>query len=198
MLLAVVQPWPEGKQPADAELMQRILQRDSVALETLYDRYARPVYSLVLRIAQHPSSAEEIVQDVFLQLWRCADQFQISRGPLEPWLFTMARNRALDFLRLKREKQRRREDSTDSEIAPSAIARPDIEGDIDQSRRAEKIRALLTSLPDTQRRAIELAFFEGMTHSEIAATTGEALGTVKSWIRGGLLRLRDSLEEASS
>jgi len=198
LLLAVVQPWPEGKQPADAELMQRILQRDSVALETLYDRYARPVYSLVLRIAQHPSSAEEIVQDVFLQLWRCADQFQISRGPLEPWLFTMARNRALDFLRLKREKQRRREDSTDSEIAPSAIARPDIEGDIDQSRRAEKIRALLTSLPDTQRRAIELAFFEGMTHSEIAATTGEALGTVKSWIRGGLLRLRDSLEEASS
>ena len=103
MLLAVVQPWPEGKQTSDADLMARILQRDSGALETLYERYARPVYSLVLRISQQPASAEEIVQDVFMQLWRSADRFQISRGPLEPWLFTMARNRALDFLRLKRE-----------------------------------------------------------------------------------------------
>ena len=197
LLLAVVQPWPEGKHPTDAALMERILQHDNTALETLYDRYGRPVYSLVLRIAQHPSSAEEIVQDVFLQLWRSADRFQISRGPLEPWLFTMARNRALDFLRLKREKQRRREDS-DSDILPSAVVRPDPEGDIDRSRRAEKIRALMTSLPEAQRRAIELAFFEGMSHSEIAATTGEALGTVKSWIRGGLLRLRESLGEASS
>lgn len=198
LLLAVVQPWPEGNQPADAELMERILQRDSGALETLYDRYGRPVYSLVLRIAQHPSSAEEIVQDVFMQLWRSADRFQISRGPLEPWLFTMARNRAFDFLRLKREKQRRREDSSDSEIIPSAIARPDPEGAIDRSRRAEKVRALMASLPDAQRRALELAYFEGMSHREIAESMGEALGTVKSWIRGGLMRLRDSLEEASS
>jgi len=197
LLLAVVQPWPEGKQPTDAALMERILQQDSAALETLYDRYGRPVYSLVLRIAQNPASAEEIVQDIFLQLWRSADRYQIERGPLEPWLFTMARHRALDFLRLKSEKQRRREDS-DSDVLPSAVVRPDPEGDIDQARRAEKIRALLTSLPAVQRRAIELAFFEGLTHSEIAATTGEALGTVKSWIRGGLLRLRESLGEAGS
>ena len=198
MLLAVVQPWPEGKQPPDAELMERILRRDPIALETLYDRYARPVYSLVLRISQQPASAEEIVQDVFLQLWKSADRFQISRGPLEPWLFTMARNRALDFLRLKREKQRRREDSVEDDLPIAAVARPDPEGAIDLSRRAEKVRALMTSLPATQRRAIELAFFEGMSHSEIAAAMGEALGTVKSWIRGGLLRLRESLEEAHS
>src|SRR5579862_288421 len=177
--------------------MERLLQRDASALEILYDRYGRPVYSLVLRIAQQPASAEEIVQDVFLQLWRSAGRFQVSRGPLEPWLFTMARNRALDFLRLKREKQRRREDS-DSDLVPSAVVRPDPEGDIDQSRRAEKVRALLGSLPEAQRRAIEMAFFEGLTHSEIAAATGEPLGTVKSWIRGGLLRLKDSLAEAGS
>jgi RNA polymerase sigma-70 factor (ECF subfamily) len=198
LLLAVVQPWPEGKQPTDAVLMDRILQQDSTALETLYNRYGRPVYSLVLRIAQNPASAEEIVQDIFLQLWRSADRFQISRGPLEPWLFTMARNRALDFLRLKREKQRRREDSDSDVVVPSAVVRPDPEGDIDQSRRAEKIRALLSSLPEAQRHAIELAFFEGLTHSEIAEATGEPLGTVKSWIRGGLLKLRESLGEASS
>jgi len=198
LLLAVVQPWPEGSQPTDAALMERLLQRDASALETLYDRYGRPVYSLVLRISQQPSSAEEIVQDVFLQLWRSADRFQSSRGPLEPWLFTMARNRALDFLRLKREKQRRREDSTDSDFPFSAIVQPDPEGEIDLSRQKEKVRALLRSLPDAQRRAIELAFFEGMSHSEISQTMGEALGTVKSWIRGGLLRLRESLEEARS
>jgi RNA polymerase sigma-70 factor (ECF subfamily) len=198
LLLAVVQPWPEGKQPTDAALMERILQQDSSALETLYDRYGRSVYSLVLRIAQNPASAEEIVQDIFLQLWRSADRFQITRGPLEPWLFTMARNRALDFLRLKREKQRRREDSDTDVVVPSAVVRPDPEGDIDQSRRAEKVRGLLSSLPEAQRRAIELAFFEGLTHSEIADATGEPLGTVKSWIRGGLLRFRESLGEASS
>ena len=76
-----------------------------------------PCIRSFLRISQQPASAEEIVQDVFLQLWRSADRFQISRGPLEPWLFTMARNRALDFLRLKREKQRRREDSSGSRFS---------------------------------------------------------------------------------
>jgi RNA polymerase sigma-70 factor (ECF subfamily) len=195
LLLAVVQPCPEGAQLTDAALMERILQRDSGALETLYDRYSRPVYSLALRISQQPSSAEEIVQDVFLQVWRRADRFQISRGPLEPWLFTMARNRALDVLRLKREKQRRREDS-DSEVNPSAVVHPALEEQIDQSRRAERVRALMSSLPDQQRRAIELAFFEGMSHGEVAQSMGEALGTVKSWIRGGLIRLREALGEA--
>ncbi len=191
-------PGRKATSPRDAALMERLQQRDAGALEILYDRYGRPVYSLVLRISQQPSSAEEIVQDVFLQLWRSAERFQSSRGPLEPWLFTMARNRALDFLRLKREKQRRREDSADSDLPFSAVIQPDPEGEIDQSRRAEKVRALLGSLPDSQRRAIELAYFEGMSHSEISAAMGEALGTVKSWIRGGLLRLRELLQEARS
>jgi len=198
LLLAVVQTWREGNQPTDASLMERIVQRDAAALETLYDRYARPVYSLVLRISQQPASAEEIVQDVFMQLWRNAKHYQATRGPLEPWLFTVARNRALDFLRLKREKQRRREDSVDFDLRPSAVVQPDPEGAMDQSRRAQKVRTLMNSLPEPQRRAIELAFFEGMTHSEISTAIGEPLGTVKSWIRGGLLRLRESLEEAGS
>lgn len=198
LLLAVVQTWPESDQPTDASLMERILQRDSAALETLYDRYSRPVYSLVLRISQQPGSAEEIVQDVFLQIWQNAKRYEATRGALGPWLFTVARNRALDFLRLKREKQRRREDSADFDLPPSAVVRPDPEGAMDQSRRAEKVRSLMSSLPDLQRRAIELAFFDGMSHSEISAAIGEPLGTVKSWIRGGLLRLRESLEEARS
>src|SRR5260370_12681099 len=143
--------------------MERILRRDSSALETLYDRYARPVYSLALRISQQPASAEEIVQDVFLQLWQNAKRYQAARGPLEPWLFTVARNRALDFLRLKREKQRRREDSADFDLPPSAVVRPDLEGPMDQSRRAEKVHTLMKSLPDAQPPAIELVVFESIT-----------------------------------
>jgi RNA polymerase sigma-70 factor, ECF subfamily len=189
---------PEGGQPADAALMQRVLHGDSQALQFLYDRYSRPVYSLVLRIARQPASAEEIVQDVFLHLWRNAGRYQASRGDLGPWLLTMARNRALDFLRLKGEKQRRREDSADFDLPPSAVAAPDFEGALDLNRRAERVRALMGSLPEAQRHAMELAFFEGMTHSEISRAMGEPLGTVKSWIRGGLMRLRKSFEEAKS
>ena len=149
-----------------------------------------------LRIAQQPAATEEIVQDVFLQLWRTAAQFQASRGPLQPWLFTMARNRALDFLRLKSEKQRRHEESF--EFEPPSVSRsptPQPELEIDQQRRAERVRALMTSLPEPQRRSIELAFFDGLSHSEIAAALNQPLGTVKSWIRGGLLNLRETLEK---
>jgi RNA polymerase sigma-70 factor (ECF subfamily) len=197
LLLAVVQPWPEKQAPSDATLMERLAARESQALEFLYDRYARPVYSLVLRIAQQPAAAEEIVQDVFLQLWRTAAQFQASRGPLQPWLFTMARNRALDFLRLKSEKQRRHEESFEFEPPPSASQppAPQPELEIDQQRRAERVRALMTSLPEPQRRSIELAFFDGLSHSEIAAALNQPLGTVKSWIRSGLLNLRETLEK---
>ncbi len=194
MFLAVVDNLPEEEQPSDAELMEKLIRRDPEALERLYDRHARAVYWLVLRIAQHAASAEEIVQDVFLQLWRNAHRYQAARGPLEPWLFTLARNRALDHMRLKREKQRRREETLD--LQPLACAPPNPENVMDRERRAERVRALIRSLPQQQRQAIELAFFEGMTHSEIANALREPLGTVKSWIRTGLLRLREALEEA--
>lgn len=183
--------------PADGALMERLTERDPSALEALYDRYARPVYSLVLRISQQPASAEEIVQDVFLLLWRNAARYRASCGPLEPWLFTLARNRALDYLRLKREKQRRREDSFELDL-PDSVSAPNPEALIDDTRRAERVRACMGELPEPQRRAIELAFFEGMTHSEIAAALAEPLGTVKSWIRNGLIHLREVLGGASA
>jgi RNA polymerase sigma-70 factor (ECF subfamily) len=193
VFLAIVQRWPENENPPDAALMARILQQEPRALEILYDRYARPVYSLVLRISQQAAAAEEIVQDIFLQLWRHADRYDSSRGPLEPWLFTVARNRALDFQRRNSEKQRRREDTLDNDPV-SVRLEPQAEQRIDQERRAARVRALMAELPEPQRRAIELAFFDGMTHSEIAAALGEPLGTVKSWIRGGLQRLRETIE----
>jgi RNA polymerase sigma-70 factor (ECF subfamily) len=185
-----------GPALSDAALMERLVRREADALEHLYDRHSRAVFSLVLRILQQAALAEEIVQDVFLQLWRNAHQYQAGRGALAPWLLTLARNRALDHLRLKREKQRRREDALDV-VEPCDFRAPDPESAVDQQRQAERVRSIMGSLPASQRRAIELAFFDGMTHSEIAASMSEPLGTVKSWIRNGLARLREELEGTS-
>jgi len=176
----------------DATLLSRLLQKDVSAFEQLYDRHSRLVYGLVLRILQQASTSEEVVQDVFLQLWRNADQYDSSRGPFVTWLCTMARNRALDQLRLKSERQRRREDQPD-ELPPVVVA-PDYEKALDEKRRAERVRALMASLTPKQKKAIELAYFEGLSHSEIAAALKEPLGTVKSWIRNGLLRLKEGLQ----
>ena len=176
----------------DATLLSRLLQKDVSAFEQLYDRHSRLVYGLVLRILQQAPTSEEVVQDVFLQLWRNADQYDSSRGPFVPWLCTMARNRALDQLRLKSERQRRREDQPVE--LPQVVVAPDYEKAIDETRRAERVRALLASLTPQQKKAIELAYFEGLSHSEIAAALKEPLGTVKSWIRNGLLRLKEGLQ----
>jgi RNA polymerase sigma-70 factor (ECF subfamily) len=176
----------------DAVLVHRLLQKDVSAFEQLYDRHSRAIYSLVLRILQQAGTAEEVVQDVFLQLWRNAGQYDSSRGPFVPWLFTLARNRALDTLRLKSERQRRRENQT--EELPSVASAPEYEKALDEKRRAERVRTLVSFLNPQQRKAIELAYFQGLSHSEIAAALKEPLGTVKSWIRNGLLRLKEGLQ----
>ncbi len=192
MFLAVFSPSESSQVSPDAALVQRLLQRDVSAFEELYERHSRMVYGLVLRIVQQGSTAEEVVQDIFLQLWRNASQYDVSRGPFLPWLLTLARNRALDQLRLKSERQRRREDQT--EELPAVVSAPDFEGKFDEKRRALRVRELIASLQPQQKRAIELAYFEGLSHSEIAAKLQEPLGTVKSWIRNGLLKLKEGLQ----
>ena len=192
MFLAALTTGDYGSAPPDAALVHRLLQRDVRAFEEIYDRHSRVVYGLVLRILQQAGTAEEVVQDVFLQLWRNAARYDEERGPFVPWLLTLARNRALDTLRLKSERQRRREDQTE-ELPPITTA-PEYERDLDERRRAERVRALMAALAPQQKRAIELAYFEGLSHTEIAAALREPLGTVKSWIRNGLLRLKEGLQ----
>ena len=195
MFLAILTPKDPGDVSLDATLARRLLQKDVEAFEQLYERHSRIVYALVLRILQQGSTAEEVVQDVFLQVWRNARHYDEQRGPFIPWLMTLARNRALDRLRLKSERQRRQEAQT--EEFPPVVEAPQYEKDLDEKRRAERVRALMASLHPQQKKAIELAFFEGLSHSEIAESLKEPLGTVKSWIRNGLLRLKEGLQATS-
>jgi RNA polymerase sigma-70 factor, ECF subfamily len=194
VFLAVLTSRQSDDASSDAALVQLLLRNDMAAFEQLYVRHSRLVYGLVLRILQQASTAEEVVQDVFLLLWRNAGQYQSGRGPFVPWLLTLARNRALDHLRLKSERQRRREDHTD--VLPQIAQAPQYEKQLDEKRRAEVVRSLMGSLSPPQKRAIEMAYFEGLSHSEIAAALQEPLGTVKSWIRNGLLRLKQGLQAA--
>jgi RNA polymerase sigma-70 factor (ECF subfamily) len=192
VFLAVLTPKDSSEVSPDAMLVHQLLQRDVDAFEQLYDRHSRIVYALVLRIVQQASTAEEVVQDVFLQLWRNASRYDTRRGPFVPWLMAIARNRALDHLRLKSERQRRREDQT--EELPRVMDFPQFEKALDEKRRAERVRAVMDSLNPQQKKAIELAYFEGLSHTEIAEALKEPLGTVKSWIRNGLLRLKEGLQ----
>jgi len=190
VLLVALTPRDSSEVSRDAALVHRLRHQDVNAFEQLYKRH-----SLVLRILQQTQTAEEVVQDVFLQVWRNAAQYQESRGPFVPWLLTMARNRALDTLRLKSERQRRREDQ--AEELPSISAAPQYEKELDQKRRATQVRTLMAQLSAPQQKAIEMAYFDGLSHSEIAAALQEPLGTVKSWIRNGLLRLKEGLSAVS-
>jgi len=192
VFLAALTPTDSLEVSPDATLVNRLLRKDVAAFEQLYNRHSRIVYSLVLRILQQAGTAEEVVQDVFLQLWRNAARYDVTRGPFVPWLLTLARNRALDHLRLKSERQRRREDQT--EELPSVTVAPEYEKQLDEKRRAERVRALLGVLSPQQKKAIELAYFQGLSHTEIAEALHEPLGTVKSWIRNGLLRLKEGLQ----
>ena len=148
----------------------------------LYERYSPIVYSVALRVLGDAGAAEDILQEVFMQLWRSPEVFDASRGSLAGWLAVIARNRAIDSLR------KRRPETDITEIVVSI--EPDLASGAEWSRVLEKIRNTLTSMPSPQRSALEMAFFDGLTHTEIAAKTGEPLGTIKTRIRAGLVILR--------
>jgi RNA polymerase sigma-70 factor (ECF subfamily) len=164
------------------EVVSAIRSGDESAMAHLYDKYSSIVYSVALRVLADTGAAEDVLQDVFMQLWRNPGAFDASRGNLAPWLAVIARNRAIDALR-------RRQPETDIEDVIVSVE-PDMAGDAERSRTMEKVRGALGSMPAPQRSALEMAYFEGLTHTEIAEKTGEPLGTVKTRIRAGLMALR--------
>ncbi len=169
-------------QKDDAALIARMRAGDQSAMADLYDRYSGVVYGVALRVLANTSAAEDVVQEIFLQLWRNPQAFDAERGRLAPWLAVIARNRAIDHLR-----KRPAEDDIDELPISTGV---DLESDSAQKLAIEKVRGVLAQLPPEQRKALEMAYFEGMTHTEIAGKTGEPLGTIKTRIRTGLLALR--------
>ncbi len=171
---------------SDAGLVSAIRSGDQGAMAALYDRYSSVVYSVALRVLGDTGAAEDVQQEVFLQLWRNPGAFDASRGNLGAWLAVISRNRAIDALR------KRRPENDLEDVVLSVV--PDMAGDADRSRIAETVRGLLATMPAAQRTALEMAYYQGLTHTEIAAKTGEPLGTIKTRIRAGLTALRKAFE----
>ncbi|MBI3477227.1 MAG: sigma-70 family RNA polymerase sigma factor [Acidobacteria bacterium] len=154
-------------------------------MAALYDRFSSIVYAVALRVLQDTGAAEDVLQDIFMQLWRNPGAFDSSRGNMAAWLAVIARNRAIDALR----KRRPQDDIEDVIVSVDT----DLASETDRSRAMVKVRDALQGMPSPQRSALEMAYFEGLTHTEIAEKTGEPLGTVKTRIRTGLLSLRKIL-----
>ena len=171
----------------DAALIERIVARDETALAHLYDRYARMLSSMLNRILRDTQAAEEILQDIFYQLWCTASRFDASRGSLPGWLLVIGRNRAISRLR-------HHNPAAGEELMENTAVLPiTLESEIAQQQLLGRVKGALESLPKEQRAAIELAYFEGMTHSEIARRTGDPLGTVKTRLRSAMETLKRNL-----
>ncbi|HEX4008210.1 MAG TPA: sigma-70 family RNA polymerase sigma factor [Acidobacteriaceae bacterium] len=172
----------------DSALVERMMAGDENALSALYDRYSGMLFGMLVRVLRDPQAAEEILQDLFLQLWRGAARFDATRGSLPAWLMVIGRNRALSRLRTRAYREAAEDiDAFPANAVPSSVNLAD---EAERSLLMEKLRTAMAALPGEQRQAVELAYFEGMTQTEIAARTGSPLGTVKSRVRTAMQSLK--------
>jgi RNA polymerase sigma-70 factor (ECF subfamily) len=183
---------PEGGDPL-TDLMQRAGRGDQVAFAALYDGLAGRVHGIVLRVVRDPSQTEEVVQEVFIELWRIAPRFDATRGTVMSWAATIAHRRAVDHVRSEQSAR----DRVEREMAKAVedhdvVADTVVEGGHRQFER-RRVRRALDRLTDMQREAVELAYFGGYTYREVAVLLGQPEGTVKTRIRDGMIRLRDEL-----
>lgn len=188
---------PVNNQPTtieDAQLLQRIGQRDRQAFSQLYDRYSGVFYSTIFRVLNNPDESADVLQEVFLQIWDKAGSYDPALGRPFNWALTLARNRAIDRLRSLRRRYNFIEEITHEmeEPDPRFTVGPD---EVFGQEQATLIRTAVATLPLEQRQAIEMAFLGGLTQNEIASTLNQPLGTIKARIRRGMLKLRDLLRD---
>ncbi len=181
---------------SDSELLQGVAARETGALASLYDRHASTVLALTMRILRHRPDAEEVLADVFFELWSGPGRFDATRASLVGYLLTLARSRAIDRVRARRRLEARQRPQGDLVTPEPATSAPTPFATAVDAERGRTIRAALGRLNGEQRRAIELAFYSDLSHTEVASELGQPLGTVKSRIRQGLIQLREELRNA--
>ena len=180
---------PEPAQIADVELLKAVARGDEEALAHLYDNYRVILFGLLVRILNSREEAEDVLQEVFLQVWRRAGDFDETRGKPFTWLVTLARSRGIDRLRSLGARDRVAQASAREESEEVS----DPASDTFRSEQRALVSSALAQLPEEQKRPLVLAYFEGLTQSEIATTLGAPLGTVKTRMRAGMIKLRESL-----
>jgi RNA polymerase sigma-70 factor (ECF subfamily) len=179
----------------DSDLARKLQKRDAHAMADLYKRYGRLAYSLIYRVVRNPAVAEDLVQETFLRVWNRVHSFDPERGALGPWVLTVARNQAIDYLR-----------STDARISAAStecerLDNPALFKDFEDSAlsldRSRRLKSAFEKLSPQQRTVIELAYYEGLTQTEMADRMKQPLGTVKTWVRTALKVMRDDLAEVA-
>jgi RNA polymerase sigma factor (sigma-70 family) len=178
----------------DGELVELVAQKDAGALEALYERYGRAAYSLARRILTEETLAQDVVQEVFLSLWRDARRFDAGRGTVATYLLSMTHHRAVDVVR--REERLRRWRTSDEGLELEADPKVRVEDEVLTSERRAEVRAALGELPPAQREALLLAYFGGYTQREVAALVGVPLGTVKTRMAAGMRKMKEALRDA--
>ncbi len=183
----------DARRDEEARLLLRVRGGDEHALEELYQRYSGALYSLAYQVTGGDRFAQDVVQEVFIAAWRDAARFDPARGSVGAWLFGLARHKAIDVLRRETTARRRAAPEADLELE---VAPDDVDRDAWERMRRERVLEALRQLPEPQRVCVELAFFSGLTHVEVSEQLGIPLGTAKTRIRTGLLRLRDLLGDS--
>jgi RNA polymerase sigma-70 factor (ECF subfamily) len=177
---------PPSSTEGDSYLLPRVERGDEAAMASLFERYAKLVYSVALRVLRDPATAEDVLQEIFMQVWRHPESFSATRGSLGGWLAVVARNRAIDCLR------RRRPTEPVEEVALASTC--NLGNETERNLMMEKARVVIGQLPREQRKTLEMAFFDGLTHTEIAEMTGDPLGTGKTRIGSALAALRKAFQ----
>ena len=182
-------------EPDDLQLLERIASKDREALNVLYTRYMTPVYSLSLHMLKQPSLAEEVTQDVFLNIWLKADSFNASRGNPRSWIMSVTHHRVIDVIRSRRRSHTLTDPEGYETLERLPSSGPSVETEVAQRLDRERIMRALTTLPENQREVIMLAYYEGFSQSEMAERLGQPLGTIKTRVRLAMQKLKTALQE---